>query len=118
MESVVGSASILYNWAANKSGALIKSNSMTSHECKRYFWFSHHHIQMLVSKLGFLDIIILPNHRDCVMAIEAFCFLLCTLSYPNNWFDFKDNFGCHPSSMSRIFTTWCIFCCSDLKHHL
>jgi hypothetical protein len=78
-------------------------NSMTDHECKRYFRFSRHQIQMLVSKLGFPDVIIIPNHRDCVMAIEAFCLLLRRLSYPNRWFDLKDNFGRHPSSMSRIF---------------
>ena len=51
-------------------------NSMTHHECKRYFRFSRHQIQILVSKLGFPDIIIIPNHRDCMMAIEAFCLLL------------------------------------------
>jgi hypothetical protein len=90
-------------------------NSMTGHECKRYFRFSRHQIQMLVSKLGFPDIIIIPNHRDCMMAIEAFCLLLHLLSYPNQWFDLKDNSGRCPSSMSRTMS--CIFCCSELKHH-
>jgi hypothetical protein len=36
------------------------------------------------------------------MSVEAFCLLLCRLSYPNRWVDLKDNFGRHPSSMSRI----------------
>jgi hypothetical protein len=76
---------------------------MTDLECKNYFRFSHHQIRMLVGKLWFPDVIILPNHQDCVMAIEAFCLLLRRLSYPNHWFDLKDNFGHHPSLMSRIF---------------
>jgi hypothetical protein len=78
-------------------------NNMTDLECRNYFRFSHHEIRMLVGKLRFPQVIILQNHRDRVMAIEAFCLLLRRLSYPNRWFDLKDNFGRHPSLMSRIF---------------
>ncbi len=56
-----------------------------------------------MSKLGFPDVIIIPQHKDRVLAVEAICLLLHRLAYPNCWFDLKDNFGHHASSLSRIF---------------
>jgi hypothetical protein len=76
-------------------------NSISEHECISYFRFSRQHIHLLVSKLEFPDVIIM-HQRDRVMAVEAFCLLLRRLAYPNRWFDLKDNFGCHASSLSRI----------------
>jgi hypothetical protein len=76
-------------------------NDLTDAECNKYFRFSHRNIQMLVTKLEFPDVLITPN-RDRIMSVEAFCLLLRRLSYPNRWVDLKDNFGRHPSSMSRI----------------
>ena len=56
-----------------------------------------------MSKLGFPDVIVIPEHKDRVLAVEAFCLLLRRLAYPNRWFDLKGDFGRHASSMSRIF---------------
>jgi hypothetical protein len=56
---------------------------------------------MLVTKLEFPDVLIILN-RDWIMSVEAFCLVLHWLSYPNQWVDLKNNFGQHPTSMSRI----------------
>jgi len=36
----------------------------------------------MVSRLGFLDVIIIPHHKDRILAVEAFCLLLHRLSIP------------------------------------
>ncbi len=51
-------------------------NDMTDQECRLHFRFRHRHIQLLVSRLGFPDVIIIPEHKDRVLAVEAFCLLL------------------------------------------
>jgi hypothetical protein len=66
---------------------------MTDQKCRLQFQFSHRHIQLLVSRLGFPDVIINPEHKDRVLA----------LAYPNHWFDLKGDFGHHASLMSCIF---------------
>jgi hypothetical protein len=76
-------------------------NDLTDAECNKYFRFSHQNIQMLVTKLEFPDVLIILN-RDWIMSVEAFCLVLHWLSYPNQWVDLKNNFGQHPTSMSRI----------------
>ena len=78
-------------------------NMLTDSECKEKFRFSHRHIQLLVSRLGFPDMIIVQHHKDRILAVEAFCLLLRRLSYPNRWCDLRDSFGRHASAMSRIF---------------
>jgi len=64
---------------------------------------SERHIQLLVSRLGFPDVIIILHHKDRILAVEALCLLLRRLSYPNPWCDLRDSFGRHASAMSRIF---------------
>jgi hypothetical protein len=92
-------------------------NSLSDHECISYFRFSWQHIHLLVSKLEFPDVII-TYHHDCVIAAEAFCLLLHHLAYPNHWFDLKDNFGHHASSLSRIMNYVLIFLLHKLNQSL
>jgi hypothetical protein len=78
-------------------------NEMTDQEYMLQFRFGHLLIQLLVSKLGFPDVIVIPEHNDQVLAVEAFCLLLHRLAYPNHWFYLKGDFGRHASSMGHIF---------------
>ena len=50
----------------------LKLNMLTDSECKEKFRFSHWHIQLLVSRLGFPDVIIIPHHKDCISAIHSY----------------------------------------------
>jgi hypothetical protein len=92
-------------------------NSLSDHECISYFCFSRQHIHLLVSKLEFPDVII-TYHHDRVMAVEEFCLVLRHLAYLNRWFDLKDNFGHHASSLSRIMNYFLKFLLLKLNQSL
>jgi hypothetical protein len=54
---------------------------LTDSECKEKFRFSHWHIQLLVSRLDFPDVIIIPHHKDRILAVEALCLLFRRLLF-------------------------------------
>ncbi len=81
----------------------LQLNDLNENECRKNFWLIHSEIKQLILLLKLSAVLSTPVHYDHVIVVEAFCFLLYHISYPNRCFDVQKKFCQHKSSLCRIF---------------
>jgi hypothetical protein len=81
----------------------LQLNSLNEDDCRKFFRFDHSEIKQIITLLQLPEVIITPVHNDRVLAVEAFCLLLCRLSYPKRWIDLQKQFGRHKSLLAEYF---------------
>jgi hypothetical protein len=95
---------IFYVPHSNLDPALcLNLNALNEEDCKKSFRFGHSDIEKILVQLQLLDVIIMPQHKDHVLAVEGLCLVLWHLSYPCHWFNLQYQFGKHVSALSHVF---------------
>ena len=77
-------------------------NSFTEEECYRHLRYRKADLYILLTKLGFPNVVVLPNGTSC-SGEYALCLMLYRLHYPSNLALLQGSFGRDYTQLSRIF---------------